>query len=51
MEEIKQILEFVAPEIKVVNIAPQRVLCESSSEPEEASIRTDALNSYSKVYF
>ena len=53
MEENKQHLEFIAPEVKVVNIAPQsRILLDSQTEPEDESpIRADALQSYKKIYF
>ena len=52
MEENKQHLEFIEPEVKVVNIAPQsRILLDSQTEPTEAPIRADALYSYDKVYF
>ena len=51
MEENKLNLEFIEPEVKVVTIAPQRMLCESNTEPTEAPIRADALYSYDKVYF
>ena len=42
---------FEPVEIRIVEIAPQRMLCQSPDEPEEAPLRTDALRSYSKVYF
>ena len=31
MEENKQKLEFIAPEVKVVSVTSQRVLCESET--------------------
>ena len=34
MEEKKQNLEFIAPEVKVIAVASQRVLCESETKAE-----------------
>ena len=34
MEENKQILEFIAPEVKVVSVTSQRVLCQSETKAE-----------------
>ena len=52
MEENKQNLEFITPEVKVIAVASQGVLCQSQTEPEdEAPIRADALQSYKKIYF
>lgn len=42
---------FEPVEVRIVEIAPQRMLCQSPDEPEEAPLRTDALSSYSKIYF
>ena len=50
MEENKQNLEFITPEVKVVSVASQRVLCQSEPEPKE-EVRSLALDSYDKVYF
>ena len=53
MEENKQKLEFIEPEVKVVNLAPQSRILEGSGEaPFEAPLRrSDALTDYDKVYW
>ena len=38
MEENKQNLEFIAPEVKVVTVASQRVLCQSEIKAEADKI-------------
>ena len=44
MEENKQNLEFIAPEVKVVSVASQGVLCES-----EIKLQAQPLESYQNV--
>lgn len=46
MEENKQKLEFIEPEVKVVEISGQGRLCEASFEAEAKT-----LESYEKIYF
>ena len=46
MEENKQNLEFITPEVKVVEISGQGRLCEASFEAKAQS-----LDSYEKIYF
>ena len=43
MEENKQNLEFIAPEVKVVTVASQRVLCQSQEEDKDKSISINEL--------
>ena len=52
MEENKQILEFIEPEVKVVEISGQARLCQASPEMEAKAQSLDtSLSSYEKVYF
>ena len=44
MEENKQILEFIAPEVKVVSVASQRVLCQS-----EIKMQAQPLDEYTRT--
>ena len=43
MEENKLNLEFIEPEVKVVAVASQRVLCQSQEEEKDKSISIDQL--------
>ena len=45
-EKQKQNLEFIAPEVKVVEISGQTRLCQASFEAKAQS-----LDSYEKIYF
>ena len=52
MEEKKQHLEFIAPEVKVIEISGQARLCQASPEVEAKAQSLDtSLSSYEKVYF
>ena len=44
MEENKQNLEFIAPEVKVIAVASQKVLCQS-----EIKMQAKPLESYQNV--
>ena len=51
MEEKKQNLEFIAPEVKVVNIAPQtRILQDSQTDPEPSELDGLTIQQYEKVF-
>ena len=46
MEENKQNLEFIAPEVKVVTVASQRVLCQSEIKAEAKIYDLNGTKSY-----
>ena len=51
MEENKQKLEFIEPEVKVVNIAPQsRILEDSPIDPEPSELDGLTIQQYDKVF-
>ena len=51
MEENKQHLEFIAPEVKVVNLAPQsRILQDSPVDPEPTELDGLTIQGYKQVF-
>ena len=46
MEENKQNLEFIAPEVKVIAVASQRVLCQSETKAEAKIYDLNGTKSY-----
>lgn len=51
MEENKQKLEFIEPEVKVVNIAPQsRILQDSPVDPEPTELDGLTIQGYEQVF-
>ena len=44
MEENKQNLEFIEPEVKVVAVSPHRVLCQSGSETDDEGLSIENFN-------
>ena len=51
MEENKQNLEFIAPEVKVVEISGQGRLCQGSTQAEATGTKTydlDGLNAFDR---
>ena len=50
MEEKKKVLEFIAPEVKVVTVASQRVLCQSEIKAEATgkTYDLDGLNAFDR---
>ena len=51
MEENKQKLEFIAPEVKVVSVTSQRVLCQSETKAEAKIYNLDGTSSYDMTEF